>query len=822
MSNLAYSLTDLCSVVGGKLLRGDGSSEIQRVFIDSRKVGGGASSLFIALRGVHHDGHNYCQEAYRAGVRNFLLEDNKPANLPQDDVNIILVKNSLAALQSIAAFHRGRFTYPVLAVTGSNGKTTVKEWLFTLLDPEYTIVRNPKSYNSQVGVPLSVLGMGETHELAIFEAGISMTGEMQNLQKILNPTAGIFITIGPAHQEHFESILQKAKEKAFLFKDCETVIYCKDYAEIDQALKESVKPSCRLISWSRKEPADLQNVTVQKSQGSATITAQRSGESISITIPMQDDASIENAVMCWLYMLTAGYSNPVIAGRMERLQAVAMRLEILDGVDGVTLINDSYNSDIGSLAIALDLMSQQKQHSRKTAVISDILQSREEEQQLYEEVARLLVQKGVDRLIGVGKAISVHAALFPMEKKFYDSTDQLLTDVKPGFFRDEVVLLKGNRQFKFERISNRLQHKAHETVLNIDLSALVHNLNCYRSKLKPETKVMVMTKAFGYGSGGVEVANVLEFNRVDYLAVAYADEGIALRRSGISTPILVMNPQPGSYDGMIRHRLEPEIFSLATLNGFAAALQQSDSDSFPVHIKLDTGMHRLGFLETDELVSRLKQLPELHIASVFTHLAASEDPRHDGFSREQLSRFDKMYAAISLALGYNPTRHVLNSSGVTRFKDAHYDMVRLGIGVYGISSEPAVQEQLQNVATLNTMVSQVKTVRAGESVGYSRAFIAEKDMTIAVLPIGYADGLDRRYGNGCGSVLIGEKRAPVIGHVCMDMCMIDTTGIVVEEGDVVQIFGPGLAICEVAQRMGTITYEVLTRVSTRVKRVYYH
>ncbi|MEN9331877.1 MAG: hypothetical protein RLZZ94_967 [Bacteroidota bacterium] len=795
---------------------------------DSRKVVDPEHSLFFAIKGERHDGHLYIADLYAQGVRNFIVSDEAVAEqLPQ--ANFILVMSPLNAMQQLAAWHRRKFSVPVIGVTGSNGKTIVKEWLYQLLREDYSIVRSPKSYNSQIGVPLSLWQMEESHTLGIFEAGISQPDEMLKLGEMIRPTIGVFTNIGSAHDENFNDLNAKVVEKLKLFVHAHQLVYCKDYTAIHELVNSAglLSSHCNTFTWSRKSKADLQIGRIAKHDHDTEIQGIYKNQFIGIKIPFTDEASIENAIHCWALMLFLEIPNEQISKRFELLSPVAMRLEMKEGINNCSVINDSYNSDFGSLTIALDFMLQQKQHERRTIILSDILQSGKSEEVLYQQVADLLSQKKINRLIGIGEAIARQSNLFNLEKSFYNSTDEFLRDLNYASFNDETILIKGARSFGFERISKSLQQKAHETVLEINLNAVVHNLNLYRSRLRPETKLMVMVKAFSYGSGSFEIANILQFHRADYLAVAYADEGVELRKSGITLPIMVMNPEEQSFDAMINYQLEPDIYSFRILNHFTEALKRRGEENitrFPVHIELDTGMHRLGFDENDinEMIIRIKNNKFIKVASVFSHLVASDELEHDQFTRDQIARFNKISMTLQSHFNYPILRHILNSSGILRFPEAQFEMVRLGIGLHGIAATANEQRQLQMVATLKTTISQLRTVAAGDTIGYSRRGVAQRDMLIATVGIGYADGLSRRLGNGVGKMLVNGQLAPIVGSICMDMTMLDVTGMDVREGMEVIVFGQENSILEIAQQLGTIPYEVLTGISERVKRVYYH
>lgn len=827
MSSINYTLSVISEIVQGKLHGTHPENPVRQLLIDSRKLAGAESSLFFAIKGERHDAHRFIPDLYAHGLRNFVVTTLPQSLYELPEANFILVADTLNALQTLCVHHRKQFSIPVIGITGSNGKTIVKEWLYQLMREEKNIVRSPKSFNSQVGVPLSVWQMNTEHEMALFEAGISRAGEMEKLEKIIKPTTGIFTNIGQAHSENFSSLLEKTKEKLKLFKDVQALIYCKDYPEIHEAVKadEELKDT-QLLNWSKKTAANLLIGKITKSATDTEIQGVYNNDFLRIKIPFTDDASVENAIHCWLFMLYSGHENKQIAERMLMLSPVAMRLELKEGINNCSVINDSYNSDLGSLAIALDFLEQQKQHPKKTVILSDILQSGKNEEALYKEVAELLERKHVNRLIGIGEAISRQKNLFNIEKEFYSGTKEFLKEFSNSMVGNETILLKGARVFGFEEINNVLQQKTHETVLEINLNAVAHNLNYFRSILKPETKIMAMVKAFSYGSGSYEIANVLQFHRVDYLAVAYADEGIELRKAGISLPIMVMNPEEQSYDAMIKGHLEPEIYNFRVLGMFEEAVKRNRTEikqPIPIHIKLDTGMHRLGFHENDlnELLVRVKNNSLLKVQSVFSHLAGSEDPKHDEFTRSQVAQFTKMSDKIRSYFSYDIIRHILNSAGAARFPDAQFEMVRLGIGLYGIGANDTEQKKLQNVSTLRTSISQINSIPAGESVGYGRSEMTQRALQIATIPIGYADGLSRKHGNRRGKVLVNDKFAPIIGNVCMDMCMIDVTDIQAKEGDEVIVFGEKYSIADFAKIMETIPYEVLTNVSRRVKRVYF-
>jgi len=834
-----YSIFTLSEIIQGELFQGNGNSTvIHEILIDSRHLAQAEATLFVALVTERNDGHKYIHDLYERGVRNFLVStspQNHPLKSEERDANFIVVPDTLSALQAFAAYHRYRFNIPVIGITGSNGKTVIKEWLFQLMFQDYNIVRSPKSFNSQVGVPLSVLEMNPDNDLAIFEAGISKPGEMSRIETMIHPTTGIFTNIGQAHDENFIDEDEKSAEKLTLFRNAETLVYCRDHIPVHRAVSQASFPVMkRIIAWSKQEMTELFIEDIDRDSDRTTIRGIYHSNPIHITIPFTDEASVENAIHCWLLMLDMGYHPDIIRQRMMNLAPIAMRLELKEAINHCSLINDSYSLDLKSLSIALDFMNQQKQHDRKTVILSDILQSGRDPDQLYLEVAQLLSDKGIHKLIGIGNEIMKHSDLFTQEKVFFDTTVNFLSQYPVATFRDETILLKGARVFEFEKIGIALQQKAHETVLEINLDAMVHNLNYYRSMLNPGTKTMVMVKAFSYGSGSFEIANLLQFHHVDYLAVAYADEGVELRRAGISLPIMVMNPEEESFNLLIQYDLEPEIYNLRTLNKLEKVLSENNGyhrKSMNIHIKLDSGMHRLGFESADiePLVIQLRLNPGIHVQSVFSHLAASEDPVHDEFTQFQIRKFKKMCERIVSGIGYPVVRHILNSAGISRFGDEQMEMVRLGIGLYGVGFNSEEQSRLRNVSTLKSTISQIKNVKGGETIGYNRTGKVISDSIIAIVAIGYADGINRRLSNGTGKFFINGMAAPVIGNICMDLCMVDITEMIVnaskeriKEGDEVIIFGKEYPISNLAKDLDTIPYEILTGISRRVKRVYFH
>ncbi len=819
MVNNQYTITQVQQIInaGGTIIK---DYTVNTLLTDSRRITNPEGGLFFALSG-RRNGHEFVAEAYAAGVRNFVVKQGPELKVP--GANFLIVPDVLAALQTLAAYHRSRFDIELIGITGSNGKTIVKEWLYQLLSPDKNIVRNPKSYNSQIGVPLSVWQINEKNNLGIFEAGISTTGEIHRLEAILRPTVGVLTHIGPAHDEGFESRRQKVLEKLGLFKNCRLLVH--NYDQLIDYQDDIPVKNC--FTWSTKfNQADLYVFTGTIIKSNYYLRAHYKGQEIECLIPFLDEASVENATLCWAVMLALGYEATKADDRIEHLSAVSMRLELKTGINDCSVIDDSYNSDIQSLEIALNFLNQQNQHTKKTLILSDIFQSGLAADVLYQQVAAMISAKKVDKFVGVGEALSGRQEYFEVpEKHFYPDTATMLQHLRALNFKEETILIKGSRSFEFERISRALVEKAHETVMEINLNALLNNLNFYRHKLKPGVKVMAMVKAFSYGSGTFEVANILQYNKVDYLAVAYIDEGIALRTAGITLPVMVLNPEVSAFDKMTEYRLEPSIYSFGLFDDYIRYAREKNVLDYPIHIKIDTGMHRLGFenFEVETLCDMLEENRYVHVQSVFSHLAASESAMHDEFTLKQIRNFEKAFKLIERTLGYKVIKHISNSSGITRWPVAHYDMVRLGIGLYGVDSAVSdTDNSLQPIATLKTSVSQVKNILAGETISYNRSGSLLKDGKIATVRIGYADGYLRAFGNGVGKMLIKGVLCPTVGNITMDMCMLDVSAVDVREGDEVIIFNEEHGIEELATQIGTIPYEILTNISQRVKRVYFY
>ena len=812
---MILSLKNIVPILHAKWLGKHPNVLIENISIDSRSLQNGAQTLFFAIVGPNNDAHIYIEQLIAKGVTNFVVTQI-PSGF-ENKANFLLVENTLESLQQFATYHRSLFDFPVIGITGSNGKTIVKEWLNFLLSPDYNIIRSPKSYNSQVGVPLSVIAINEKHNLGIFEAGISTVAEMEKLETIIKPTIGILTNIGSAHDEGFSNIGEKIKQKVKLFQNAKVLIYNKN-----KTVDAFLNPKTETFSWSCKdETADV--YIVKKSVLDKTLLKIRRDNAIfEIKIPFQDDASVENAIQCMMVLLYFGYDEKTIESRMELLFPVEMRLKVKNGINNSTLIDDSYSSDFQSLKIALDFLESQKQYKKKTLILSDIFQSGLANEELYSKVSQLIISNKIARVIGIGETISGFKSKF-LNAVTFKNTDEFLAHFDRLDFGNETILIKGARTFHFEKIVSALEEKTHETVLEINLNAISHNLNFFKSKLKKKTRMMVMVKAFGYGNGGFEIAKLLEHHNVDYLGVAFADEGISLKNDGIKLPIMVLNPENTSFPAIIQHHLEPEIYSLKGLNAFLKIAGQKKLKHFPIHIKLDTGMHRLGFEEEQmaELIATLRENKSVAVKSILSHMATSDDMLHHEFALSQIELFEKLSSQLMHELQIKPIRHILNTSGISNFPKAQYDMVRLGIGLYGISNDPDEQPQLENVGTLKSIISQIRIIESGESVGYGRRFVAKRRTTIATIPIGYADGISRHWGNENGYVLINNTQAPIVGSICMDMLMVDATEINCKEGDPVIIFGENPTVVFIAQKLQTIPYEILTGISQRVKRVFY-
>lgn len=823
---MTYTIEKITTLIGARRY-GNADANIGFLLTDSRSLCFPEETLFFALKTERHDGHAYIPELYRRGVRNFVV-----TGMPEGyadgypEANFLKVTDARKALQRLAERHRDEFNVPVVGITGSNGKTVVKEWLYQLLSPYKYVTRSPRSYNSQTGVPLSVWLMNEQTEVGIFEAGISQPGEMQALRDIIQPTIAVLTNIGAAHQENFASKEEKCREKTVLFHDAETIVYNADDELIRRTVAESAYKGEPLYYSMADKKAPVFIADVSKGDTSTTVTyVYRQGLEEKYTIPFIDDASVANSITCAVVALKLGLSAGELAGGMARLEPVAMRMEVKQGRHGCTLINDSYNSDVNSLDIALDFMNRRPDHQgrRRTLILSDIFQSGETAADLYREVGSLVKKRGVQKFIGIGPELSQHSRAIPVaEKFFFSSVDAFLRSEVFRSMRDEVILIKGARAFGFDRITDLMVQKVHETVLEVNLGALVENLNYYRSFMKPETKLVCMIKADAYGAGSVEIAKTLQDHRVDYLAVAVADEGATLRRNGITANIMIMNPEMTAFKTMFDYDLEPEVYSFRLLDALIKAAEKEGITDYPVHIKIDTGMHRLGFdplHDMDALINRLKHQSAVIPRSVFSHFVGSDSDSFDDFSAHQFELFDKASKQLQAAFKHKILRHIDNSAGIEHFPNRQLDMCRLGLGLYGIDSRN--NEIIHTVSTLKTTILQLRRVPAGDTVGYSRKGTIDHDSVIAAIPIGYADGLNRHLGNRRGYCLVNGKRAGYVGNICMDVAMIDVTGIDCKEGDTVEIFGEHLPVTVLSDILDTIPYEVLTCISNRVKRVYF-
>lgn len=821
-----YTLQQIQALIHAEL-KGDGHQQIDWLLTDSRALSFPESSLFFAIKTTRNDGHHYIPELYQRGVRSFVVE-KLPAPNVCPEASFLQVQNSLQALQQLVAQARQQFDIPVIGITGSNGKTVVKEWLNQLLSPDRNIVRSPRSFNSQIGVPLSLWLLDEQTQLGIFEAGISEVGEMKRLQQMIKPTIAVLTNIGQAHQENFISLEEKCLEKIQLCQDAKTLVFGADDPLVLDCMirKYGSREDCQLIYWStqmsdaplyisRIEKKDLYTIVHYRYQGQVSGTYQ---------LPFMNDAAIENSLNCLAVCLLMGLSAQQIAQRMATLESVAMRLEVKEGRNNCLIINDSYNSDVNSLDIALNFMRRRPdpQGRSRTLILSDMLQTGMPAAQLYRMVSQLVAGSGVTKLLAVGPELCAHTSFFSPNAVFFQSTDDLLASQAFQQLHDELILLKGARDFRFEMVTEQLELKVHETILEINLNALVNNVNYYRSFMKPETKMVCMVKASGYGIGSLEVSKTLQDCGVDYLAVAVADEGADLRKAGITANVLVMNPEMTSFKTLFDYKLEPEVYNFQLLEALIKAAEREGVTNFPIHIKLDTGMHRLGFdplQDMPRLITRLQQQNALIPRSVFSHFVGSDSADFDAFSAQQFERFDQGSRLLMQAFPHKILRHICNTAGIQRFPNRHLDMVRLGLGLYGVN--PIDNQYIHHVATLKTTILQIRDVAAGDSIGYSRKSYTQHPSRIAAIPIGYADGLNRHLGNGRGYCLVNGQRAPYIGNICMDVCMIDVTDIPCREGDKVIIFGEQLPVSWLSDWLDTIPYEVLTGISPRVKKVYY-
>ncbi|MBS1921203.1 MAG: bifunctional UDP-N-acetylmuramoyl-tripeptide:D-alanyl-D-alanine ligase/alanine racemase [Bacteroidetes bacterium] len=824
---MIYTASSVCSIVHGELLQRHQDSAINHLLLDSRKVFSPITSLFFALKGPRRDGHQFIAELYKRGVRNFVVSEKTDLSF-FPEANFILTDDTLIALQSLAAYHRQQFHFPIIGITGSNGKTIVKEWLYQLLHEEYNIVRSPKSFNSQIGTALSVWQMNEHHTLGIFEAGISMQGEMNRLERIIRPDIGILTNIGEAHSEGFNDRAHKFREKLTLFRNSKVLIGREIDFEGQEEILDMMSNNLEILTWGTSNKNSFIVKAIEKNIYETAISISYKSSECKIEIPFTDDASLENAITCCCVLLHLHIDQEKIKSRMKKLQQVNMRLELKKGLNHCSIINDSYSADLSSLEIALNFLDQQSAGISKTIIISDFLQTGISDEELYHHIAQSMLQHAINRVIGIGDKISHHLAILlqhsSIQQDYFLRTDSFLKQFRAYQFKEEAILVKGARVFEFEKIVQILEQQVHQTVLEINLTALADNLKQYKQQLNPSVKIMAMVKAFAYGSGGAEIAGVLQYHKVDYLGVAYADEGAELREAGITLPIMVMNPEENSFNSIIDNNLEPEIYSFEILQTLDNFLQKENVQEYPVHIEIETGMNRLGFSEEEmeQLAAALSASSSFRVQSVFSHLVSSEDSTLDDFTKQQFSLFLKCADKLKERVGYSFLKHISNSAAIVRHPEMQLDMVRPGIGLYGIDSTAGNVLSLRPVATLKSTIAQIKKLKAGETVGYSRAGKIQKDSEIATIRIGYADGYPRILSNGIGKIWVNGKLAPVIGHICMDMTMVDITGIPdVKEGDEVIVFGKTPGIETLAQDAGTIPYEIMTGISQRVKRIYY-
>ena len=844
---MKYSIEKVTTLIGARRI-GEADAQIGWLLTDSRSLCFPEETLFFALRSARNDGHRYISDLYRRGVRNFVVEskglqETQPQGLDgMADANFLVVPSPLAALQRLAERHRDEFDVPIVGITGSNGKTMVKEWLYQLLLPSQKIVRSPRSYNSQIGVPLSVWLLNEQTEVGIFEAGISQPGEMFALRDIIQPTIGVFTSLGAAHQENFRSMEEKCMEKLELMHDTQAMVYCSDNDTVSRCIRR-MQYKGEKIAWSQCDEQAALFVKSTNISHSSLLTPHSTfhlppstinlPQSTKITyiwqeeencfeIPFIDEASVENAITCAAVALYMGLTPSQLAERMPRLEPVAMRLEVKEGQRGCLLINDSYNSDINSLDIALDFMNR-REAAKKTLILSDIFQSGATPEALYTQVSELVVKRGIEKFIGIGPELSSQADKIQVaDKQFFMDVPHFLSSDAFSGLRNELILLKGARSFGFDQITEQLEQKVHETILEVNLNAVVDNLNYYRSFLKPETKMVCMIKADGYGAGAVEIAKTLQDQRVDYLAVAVADEGVTLRKAGITGNIMIMNPEMTAFKTMFDYDLEPEVYSFRLLDALVKAARKEGITGWPVHIKFDTGMHRLGFDPVDDifkLIDRLKHQNAIIPRSVFSHFVGSDSDGFDEFSARQFALFEEGSQKLQSAFSHHILRHMDNSAGIEHFPERQMDMCRLGLGLYGV--DPRDNRILHTVSTLKTTILQLRHVPAGETVGYSRKGKIDRDSVIAAIPIGYADGLNRHLGNRHCYCLVNGQKAEYVGNICMDVAMIDVTDIPCMEGDQVEIFGEHLPVTVLSDALDTIPYEVFTGVFNRVKRVYF-
>ncbi|AWN81826.1 Alanine racemase 1 [Candidatus Cardinium hertigii] len=820
---IAY-FNELVSLTKGEIIAQVDNFPITELTVDSRYKTITDFPLFFALVGINHDGHAYMPEAYQKGIRQFVVNRDHSFSLPAKDVNILQVPHTLTALQQLAAFHRTKFPIAVLAITGSNGKTIVKEWMHLLLSSQYKTISSPHSYNSQVGVPLSVALLEPYHAYAIFEAGISTKGEMTKLAQIIQPTHGLFTNMGTAHSQGFQDEQEKLTEKANLFTACNKVYYCKEHTSIHTLLQQRHASNQTLVNWSLKQTEATYSVTLKQASQQTTVTIQAAHGAYDFTVSFQDYASLENLIHCLVYALDNGYNPAQLQSLLPQLKPLPMRLTLKSAIHRCKLIDDSYTNDLTSLKLALDFMQSYHKEAKQTIILSDMLQSALSGHALYASIAHVIQSYPISRFIGIGTAISAYSTLFTLPEKCFFNTVEAFIAHQPSF-TEEVILIKGARPFQLERIVKRLENNNYGSILAIDVQAIRHNICYFRSKLNASTKVMAMVKAANYGSSSNhELTLLLQRYGLDYLGVAYVEEGIRAREQGITLPIIVMDPANDQWENILHYQLEPSIYSVDLLAELICFVKTKVvQPTLPIHLKLETGLYRLGISATElnTLLKQLKQCPSLQVVSLFSHLAASGTAEQDAYTLLQAERFRQMTQYIEEKLGTQPLKHLLNSNGALRFPQFQFDMVRLGIGLHGVGVAPSIQPHLMPSSTLKTTVSQVKEVPKGATIGYNRKALAKQAMTIAIIPIGYADGLNKIFGNGKGHVIIQNHYCPIIGDICMDRSMVDVTNKPVKRGEEVIIFNAQHSVEAVAQQIGSTSYEILTQISQRVKRIYY-
>lgn len=810
---MEVNTNDFCSFLNAQLSPNESRDiiEVDNISVDSRSLYNGSSTVFFALEGKNHNGHEFIEDLIQKGVKYFVVSKDVKVSPRQNEI-YFQVDNTLEALHKAALFHRTKFQYPLIAITGSKGKTIVKEWLNFLLAKQYCIVKSPKSYNSQTGVPLSIFAMEQNHNLGIFEVGISTVGEMAKLQKIVLPQIGVLTSITSEHQEGFDSLEQKIMQKLELFKDSKVLI-----TPYDELVLKHIEPQ-KVFSWSLDNPKAMVYARVMAN----TLKVSYANTTFEVDLPLTSPWDVDNIMSCIATMLYLGVDIEQIQQRIPLLYPVELRLQLINGVNNCTIIEDVYNSDFSSLVISLDFLEKHSTSESKTVILSDVADNGTSYDQIYQAVDKLLMDNKINRLIAIGPQISKYLFSVPNTLVF-ESTDAFLSNVSMDDFHDQSILIKGSRSFRFDKIVALVEQKTHETVLEVNLNAIRHNLNLYRSKLKPSTKVMVMVKAFAYGNGSLEIAKLLAHENVDYLGVAFADEGIELRKGGIQTKIIVMNPEISAFNAILAYDLEPEIYSFRELKAFLDVARSKNVYQYPIHIKLETGMHRHGFTRDEllELIDILKSTNTVKIQSIFSHLSSSDLGRYYEFTMMQIDEFINNSTSIKYRLNSDAILHILNTSGIFNYNEYQLDMVRIGIGLYGVANDEFEMRLLQNVTTLKTNIMQIKSVPQGSSIGYGRRYITKKTQRIATIPIGYADGISRAWGNEKGHVLIAGRKAPIVGSICMDMLMVDVTDIECEEGDTAIIFGKDLPVTLIAETINTIPYEILTNVAQRVKRIFY-